>query len=338
MFSLKKLTYFHCNKEDRQGYDEDVKEGLLPAVDLQNCCVELITKISKLCSRNKSRRSNRSPLDDNGDWIYFDYDDCLLDKSVRFENMFEDNNGCLIENVFEKKWNDLTLIKSIVKNNHIECLTIAGQMGLLAKDRSGWLCALAARYGCMEFLRMAHERGSPWDHNTCQYAAKYGHISCLQYAHENGCLWSNMVCVEAARNGQLNALKYAHENGCPWDKWVCLEAARYGRLETLKYAHQNGCPCDELTSRAAAKRGNLECLKYLFENGCLCNELTVRAAAKMGHLECLKYLHESGCPSDIRTIWAAFEHRHRECYLYATNNMRPSWYNVNWESDTDFSE
>ena len=130
----------------------------------------------------------------------------------------------------------------------------------------------------------------------CSRMARNGNLELLKFLHEKGCPWNEETCWSAASNDHLECLKYAHENGCPWDEETCKAAAKYRRLECLKYAHENGCPWDEWTCRGAARGGHLECLKYAHENGCPWNEDTCRYAAHNGHLECLKYLHENGCP------------------------------------------
>ena len=36
-------------------------------------------------------------------------------------------------------------------------------------------------------LKYAHEKGCPWDEDTCRYAAEEHHLEVLKYARENGC-------------------------------------------------------------------------------------------------------------------------------------------------------
>ena len=77
--------------------------------------------------------------------------------------------------------------------------------------------------GNVDLLEFLHEKGCPWDEDTCSEAAEYGHLECLKYAHENGCPWDQWTCRQAARNGHLECLKYAHENGCPWMNTLVLK-------------------------------------------------------------------------------------------------------------------
>ena len=69
---------------------------------------------------------------------------------------------------------------------------------------------------------------------------KVRELECLKYAHEKGCPWDEETCYHATRGGHLEILKYAHEKGCPWDERTCAMADNH--LECLKYAHENGCP------------------------------------------------------------------------------------------------
>ena len=78
-------------------------------------------------------------------------------------------------------------------------------------------CAEMAEKGNLELLKVLHEKGCPWDKDTCFAAAYTGHLECLKYAHENGCPWNEKTCSYAAQEGYLECLKYLHENGCPWN-------------------------------------------------------------------------------------------------------------------------
>ena len=122
-------------------------------------------------------------------------------------------------------------------------------------DRLGW-------------LKRMHEKGCPWDEDTCRAAAENGHLECLKFLHENGCPWDESVCRYAAFEGQLECLKYAHENGCEWNSRTCYYASSNGQIACLKYAHEHGCPWDEQTCADAAESGHLECLRYAHLNGC----------------------------------------------------------------------
>ena len=53
--------------------------------------------------------------------------------------------------------------------------------------------------------------GSP--EMTCEdHAAWNGHLECLKYAHEKGCPWDADTCSCAAKKVTSSVYKYAHEN------------------------------------------------------------------------------------------------------------------------------
>ena len=138
--------------------------------------------------------------------------------------------------------------------------TISWALEKCSRSKKKLFCSGMARNGKVGLLKFLHEKGCPWDRETCFWAAKNGHLECLKYLHENRCPWDKWTCIVAADNGRLECLKYAHENGCPWDeKDTCSWAALNGHLECLKYAHENGCPWDEETCYQAAYNGHLEC-------------------------------------------------------------------------------
>ena len=72
-------------------------------------------------------------------------------------------------------------------------------------------CEQMALNANLVFLQDLHEKGCPWDEDTCSSAADGGHLDCLKYLHENGCPWDEMTCVKAAESGHFECLKYSHE-------------------------------------------------------------------------------------------------------------------------------
>ena len=60
-----------------------------------------------------------------------------------------------------------------------------------------------------------HERGCPWNEETCQNAAEKGHLECLKYAHEHGCRWDELTCGAAAYVNEIECLRYAQDHGAP---------------------------------------------------------------------------------------------------------------------------
>ncbi len=150
-------------------------------------------------------------------------------------------------------------------------------------------CSLAAKYGCLRFLKCARQEGCHWNERTCADAARNGHLEVLQWARQEGCPWDEETCVRAAENGHLEALQWARQEGCPWDHRTCAWAARNGHLEMLQWARQEGCPWNEYTCKAAAKNGHLEVLKWARQEGCPWGRDTCEYAARNSHLEVLKW-------------------------------------------------
>ena len=71
---------------------------------------------------------------------------------------------------------------------------------------------------------------------------KRQHLECLKYLHERGCPWNEETCQNAAEKGHLECLKYAHEHGCRWDELTCGAAAYVNEIECLRYAQDHGAP------------------------------------------------------------------------------------------------
>jgi hypothetical protein len=96
----------------------------------------------------------------------------------------------------------------------------------------------AARYGRVNVL--AHflaKEGSNWRNaGVAAVAARYGHIDCLKLAHRSGIPWDKKVAVAAARGGHVDCLAYARDYGCPWDSPALYkEAKSYKRKACCDY-------------------------------------------------------------------------------------------------------
>ena len=133
------------------------------------------------------------------------------------------------------------------------------------KRSSGSLCATfkICDFFTKSTLSWALEKCSEKKERFCVAAVTFalsGNLVMLQYLHEKGCPWDEDTCTGAARGGHLDCLKYACENGCPWNARVCSNVAGGGHLEFLKYLHEKGCPWNEDTCSSAAQNGHLECL------------------------------------------------------------------------------
>jgi len=112
--------------------------------------------------------------------------------------------------------------------------------------RSPSFCWAAARDGNIDLLKMARERGCPWDWRTTSTAAYNDHWGLLEWAHEEGCPWDQTACANAAVRGNLPMLQFLRDNGCPWDYRTAAAARDRGHDSVLEWALENGCPDDYL--------------------------------------------------------------------------------------------
>lgn len=104
-------------------------------------------------------------------------------------------------------------------------------------------CALAAKGGHLEVLKLLRDNGCPWDTATFSWAARRGHLEVLKWLRANDCPRAGWECSLAAEGGHLEVLKWLREIGCPWNEWwVCRHAIQEGHLEVLNWVRENGCP------------------------------------------------------------------------------------------------
>lgn len=86
----------------------------------------------------------------------------------------------------------------------------------------------AALYGRADVLAcFLADEGSNWRNaNVAVVAARYGHIECLKLAHQSGIEWDAKVATAAARGGHVDCLAYARVYGCPWDPCALYAEAK----------------------------------------------------------------------------------------------------------------
>ena len=195
--------------------------------------------------------------------------------------------------------------------------------GLKATDLKQDHAAEAAWSGSLDVLRYLHEKGCPWNEDTCGGAAQGGHLTVLQWAREHGCPWNETTCVRSAWKGHLDVLQWGRANGCPWNEDTCWCAAQGGHLHVLQWAHENGCPWDERTCKNAAGKGHLRVLQWARENGCPWNEDTCWGAAQGGHLDMLQWARKHGCPWNEETCSEAAGGGHLNVLQWARANGCP---------------
>jgi hypothetical protein len=163
------------------------------------------------------------------------------------------------------------------------------------------VCAAAAKRGCYDALRWAHEHGCDWQEQpilqsaassgniemtawvkrqpavlctpqAMYTAAAHGHTAMCEYLHAEGVAWHHLVCSVAARGSHLGTLRWLHEHGCPWSsRVICLDAAKGGSVGVLSYLQQQGVNFtatrlrDMLLSAGAHKK--LAAAQWLREQG-----------------------------------------------------------------------
>ena len=222
----------------------------------------------------------------------------------------------------------------------------------LVRDNVGGVEAAlsAVEHGRLDYLKLLHLHGHPWDETVCIQAAAGGFIECLQYLHENGCPWNDKVVLSAAKKSHFNCMKYAHEQGVRWHYDTMTELCEIGNFEMLKYALENGCLVDDICIYDVADKGDVDCLRYLLElqleSATAFDEVqTMEAVIRGGHLNCLllleelhiqvdwdedwfsdavkygdldlvKHLHEIGCPWDEHASYNAVVRGHLDMLRY----------------------
>ena len=198
------------------------------------------------------------------------------------------------------KWKE-DVIENALSNNDFKTAKYAIDNGCSWDNRT--CLQFSMKYNCLEALKYFHESGSKnWYELTCTSVVEKGSLECLTYAHERGCPFDYESCDVSARYGQLECLKYIHEHGGSWTSVTCDEAAENGHVECLKYAVDNGCQCLSSAYVECAKNGHLRVMQYMYEN------TSVRwpnnacyTAAQNNHMDCLKYAYDHDAPFNDRT-------------------------------------
>ena len=62
--------------------------------------------------------------------------------------------------------------------------TLSWALEKCSENKKARFCAQMALNGNVELLEFLHEKGCPWDEDTCSKAVRNGHLECLKYAHE----------------------------------------------------------------------------------------------------------------------------------------------------------
>lgn len=147
----------------------------------------------------------------------------------------------------------------------------------------------AAHAGRLDFLKLLHQHGFPWDNSASRAASSRGHLDCLRYLHENGCPWDVNVYKDATH---LDCVQYAFEHGLEWHPQVSVAFASWGKVDCLQYAVAHGCPLDKAAVMMAARNGHVKALQFLHEHGCEWDSYVYVEAAGRSHLSVVQYAFE----------------------------------------------
>lgn len=195
------------------------------------------------------------------------------------------------------------------------------------------ICAQIAKYGNLELLKQAHERGFVISENAVNAAAKCGHLEVLQWIHNNieNCI-NEIVLSNATHYGHLNIVKWYYKCGYPREKDVYKNATANGHfdivkwlhkknlidqselrvytsinIENLKWMRENGYTWGKQTFYTVCKTGDVKCLKYAIENSSIelltyievNSSMVYRFIISAGNVDCLTYMYEKGykCPN-----------------------------------------
>lgn len=214
---------------------------------------------------------------------------------------------------FSMHYPDCNMFEAFVKYGHINYayLTIKYNIGIYQD-----IVAQGARYGLLEVLQFAHQRGI--DMFDAGIAAEYGHLECLQYIFTQNIEISDKAIDLAAKNGHLDCVKFLLEKGQKIDHDTITSSVNH--LRCLEFLHSKGCTLYNNLMSVAAEIGNLDSLKYLYEHGCICDDISRMNAVKGGHMDCLLYLYDHGClgnPQEEKKV--AIINGHLECLKFLVN-------------------
>jgi hypothetical protein len=117
----------------------------------------------------------------------------------------------------------------------------------------------AAKSGHLEFVKMLHGIGWPFDCYTWNYATCNGNLELLKWLHSNGCPIPPYAYGEAPRNGYLHVIQWIKEQKLPGEDAACYSAALYGQLSCFKWMIDNGFNYNkEDCCKAAIISGSME--------------------------------------------------------------------------------
>lgn len=271
----------------QQTWQTSIKDGVRYLVARQSAGTA--SNASSLQSVESKQRNRKSD-----EWLLYAH----VDKCPRWRMACRDavveGRSDVLDTLIQAKYavNAKALCAVAARGGHIDVLKLLVRKKITLHAVT---CAEAAGGGHLGIIKYARRQGCHWDADACSNAASGGRIECLRYLHENGCPWDERTCAMAAAGGHLACLQYAREFGCPWDDQTTTCAAAGNHVACFDWACERDCPTDYATFDAAARSGNMHMVRYLHAHGCKCFSSAASQAALGGHLEVLQFLDDNGC-------------------------------------------
>lgn len=163
-------------------------------------------------------------------------------------------------------------VKAMVAQYRVNYPTMFLVVTELYRSRSKFACHIAAKHGCIAFLKYFADRKKPLSSYTLRMAAENGHVGCLAYCLEHLTRNKHKVDLDrldwndVVKAGHVNCLRFLVEHGLRYTFNYCLTAASYGELAGLKYL-LSVCPDQSrsLLALAALQHDHVDCLKLIME-------------------------------------------------------------------------
>jgi len=194
----------------------------------------------------------------------------------------------------------------------------------------------AARWGHVDCLRHAYEKGDRWDASLCLLAAYNGHAKALAWllgqgrardlydesgptAIEHGYDRYGVpksLAVAAIHGKSIDCVECVLSHGIPLPQDACVEAALVGDVDMLRHLHAKGCALNERVCRAAATRRKLDCLKYARESGLSLAICNLKAAIQHGDDAVVGYAIQSGWEPAQEDLYEAIYFGRAQCVVH----------------------
>jgi hypothetical protein len=146
-----------------------------------------------------------------------------------------------IMNIIRKRINDRWICHAVFKNCTFTLISWMREHGVKMHLN---LNDYAAERGDIETLNWSVDN-FPLTTNACAMAAKGGNLECLKILRSKRCPWNIRTCILAAEYGHLDVLKWARENKCPWNKNVLSIAFKNEHSHVVEWASLPSSNCSK---------------------------------------------------------------------------------------------